>query len=164
MSITSQLATSDSKKVLIFSAQTPPMSNKQIYFLFSQHQMEDVLMDASMRSVPFSPPYIEGIAEWRDQVLPVISLETCLGLKSLNSAKIQRLMVVRAFRNRAAPMGFHRIMLQIVPPIRILTLPVECVPVSARWIPENFFTKGVYEWEEGILVVVHMKNILTGIN
>jgi len=160
---TNQIATSE-QKVLIFSAQTPRVSNRQIYFLFSQHQMEDILMDTSARPVPFSPSYVEGVAEWRNQVLPVISLEACLGMESLNSPKIQRLMVVRALKNEAAPMGIYRIMLRIVPPIRMLTLPIECSPVSNRWIPEKFFTKGVYEWEGGLLVAAHMKNILDGRN
>lgn len=160
---TSQIATSE-QRVLIFSAQTPRVSNRQIYFLFSQHQMEDILMDTAVWPVPFSPSYIEGVAEWRNQVLPVISLEACLGMESLNSPKIQRLMVVRALRNEAAPMGIYRIMLRIVPPIRMLTLPIECFPVSDGWIPENFFAKGVYEWEDGFLVAAHMKNIIDGRN
>ena len=150
------------QRVLIFSAQTPHVSNRQIYFLFSQHQLEDILMDTSVRSVPFSPTYFEGVAEWCNQILPVISLESCLGMESLNSQKVQRLMVVRALKNEAAPMGIYRIMLRIVPPIRMLTLPIECSPVSDGWVPENFFTKGVYEWEDGFLVVAHMKNILDG--
>jgi len=160
---TDQIATSE-QRVLIFSALTPRVSNRQIYFLFSQHQMEDILMDTSVRSVPLSPSYIEGVAEWRNQVLPVISLEACLGMESLNSQKVQRLMVVRALKDEAAPMGIYRIMLRIVPPIRMLTLPIKCTPVSAGWIPENFFTKGVYEWEDGFFVVAHMKNILDGRN
>ena len=152
------------QRVLIFSALTPRVLNRQIYFLFSQHQMEDILMDTSVQSVPLSPSYIEGVAEWRNQVLPVISIEACLGMESLNSSKIQRLMVVRALKDEAAPMGIYRIMLRIVPPIRMLTLPIECSPVSDEWIPEQFFTKGVYEWEDGFLVVAHMKNILDGRN
>jgi len=160
---TDQIATSE-QRVLIFSALTPRVSNRQIYFLFSQHQMEDILMDTSVRSVPLSPSYIEGVAEWRNQVLPVISLEACLGMESLNSQKVQRLMVVRALKDEAAPMGIYRIMLRIVPPIRMLTLPIKCTPVSAGWIPEKFFTKGVYEWEDGFFVVAHMKNILDGRN
>jgi chemotaxis signal transduction protein len=150
------------QRVLIFSAQTPRISNRQIYFLFSQHQMEDILMDTSVRPVPFSPFYIDGIAEWHNQVLPVISLEACLGMESLNSSKVQRLMVVRALKNEAAPMGIYRIMLRIVPPIRMLTLPIECSPVSDEWIPESFFSRAVYEWEDGFLVVAHMKNIIDG--
>ena len=163
MQDTDQIATTE-KRVLIFLAQTPRVSKRQIYFLFSQQQMEDILMDTSVRPVPFSPAYIEGVAGWRNQVLPVISLEACLGMEFLNSAKTQRLMVVRALKNEAAPMGIYRIMLRIVPPIRMLTLPIECSPVSDEWIPEKFFAKGVYEWEDGFLVVAHMKNIIDGRN
>ena len=163
MQDTNQIATSE-KRVLILSAQTPRVSNRQIYFLFSQHQMEDILMDTAVQSVPLSESYIEGVAEWRNQVLPVISLEACLGMEFLNSPKTQRLMVVRAFKNEAAPMGIYRIMLRVVPPIRMLTLPIECSPVSDEWIPEKIFARGVYEWEDGFLVVAHMKNILDGRN
>ncbi len=158
-----QVAASE-RRVLIFSARTPRVSNRQIYFLFSQRQMEDILMDTSVRPVPLAPTYIEGIAEWGNQVLPVISLEACLGMESLKSPKNQRLMVVRALKNEAAPMGIYRIMLRIVPPIRMLTLPIDCSPVYDTWIPEKFFTKAVYEWDDGYLVVADMKNILEGRN
>jgi chemotaxis signal transduction protein len=160
-----QIAASE-KRVLIFAAQTPRASDRQIYFLFSQHQMEDIVMDSSVRPVPFSPCHIEGLAEWQNQVLPVISLETCLGMKSLISQKIQRLMVIRAQKNESAPMGFYRIMVRMVPPIRMLTLPIECRPVSHShgWIPENPYIMGVYEWEHGFLVVAHMNDILNGRN
>ena len=163
MQDTDQIATTE-KRVLIFLAQTPRVSKRQIYFLFSQQQMEDILMDTSVRPVPFSASYIEGVAAWRNQVLPVISLEACLGLEFQNSKKIQRLMVVRALKNETAPRDFYRIMIRMVPPIRMLTLPIECSPVSEGWIPEKFFTMGVYEWEDKFLVVVDMKNILNGRN
>ncbi len=160
---TNKISTSE-RRVLIFTAQTPKVSNRQIYFLFSQHQMEDILMDASVQPVPFSPSYIEGVAEWRDQVLPVISLEACLGMESLYSSKVQRLMVVQAPKNDAASMEIYRIMLRVVPPVRMLTLPIECSPVSDGWIPEKYFARAVYEWEDGFLVVSHMANILDGGN
>ena len=160
---TSQVDTSE-QRVLIFSAQTPWVSNKQIYFLFSQHQVEDILMDTSVQSVPFCPGHIEGLAEWHNQALPVISLEACLGLEFLNSPKIQRLLVVRALKNETAPRDFYRVMIRMVPPIQMLTLPIECSPVSEKWIPEKFFSMGVYEWEDKFLVVANMKNILNGKN
>ena len=155
---------SSEQRVLIFSALTPRVSDRQIHFLFSQHQMEDILMDAPVRTVPLAPAYVEGIAEWHHQVLPVIALESCLGMESLKSPKIQRLMVVRAVKSEAAPTGIYRIMLRIVPPIRMLTLPIECSPVTSEWIPEKTFTKAVYEWEDGFLVVADLKNILEGRN
>ena len=160
---TNQITASE-QRVLIFSAQSPWVSNRQIYFLFSQHQLEDILMDTSVQPVPFSPDHIEGVAKWHDQVLPVISLEACLGLEYLKSKNIQRLMVVRALKNKTAPRDFYRIMIRMVPPIRMLTLPIECSPVSEGWISEKFFTMGVYEWEDKILVVADMNNIVNGRN
>jgi chemotaxis signal transduction protein len=150
--------------VLIFTAQTPRVSNKKIHFLFSQKQMEDILMDSAVRPVPFAPSYIEGLTEWRQEILPVISLEACLGMEYLNSTKTQRLMVIRAMRDEGDPMGIYRLMLRVVPPIRMVALPIECIPVSDDWIPESFFARGVFEWEDGLLVIADMKKIFTGIN
>jgi len=154
----------DEQRVLIFSAQTPRVSKKKIHFLFSQKQMEGILMDTAVRPVPFAPSYIEGLTEWRKEILPVISLETCLGMEYLNSTKTQRLMVIRAMRDEGDPMGIYRLMLRVVPPIRMVALPVECNPVSDDWFPESLFAKGVFEWEEGLLVIPDMKKIFTGIN
>lgn len=152
------------KRVIIFTAQTSKISNRQVYFLFSQLQMEDLLMDTPVQPVPLSSHYIEGVAEWHDQVLPIISLEACLGMEFQNSFQIQRLMVVRAQKNYYASKDICRVMLRVVPPIRMLTLPIKCSPASDRWIPKNKFARAVYEWENGFLVVAHMANILDGGN
>jgi len=84
------------QRVLIFPAQTPKVLDRQVYFLFSLVQMEDVIMDAAVHPVPFSPPYIEGVAEWRDHVVPVLSLEECLGLKPLLKKKQLRWKIIEA--------------------------------------------------------------------
>lgn len=158
---TNKISTSE-QRVLIITAQSPKVSSRQIYFLFSQHQMEDVLMDTSVLPVPFSPSYVEGVAEWRGQALPVVSLEACLGMEFRNSSKVQRLMVVRAPKNDAASTEQYRIMVRVVPPIRMQTLPINYVPGSDKWIPEKYFARAVYEGEDGFMVVAHLKNILCG--
>ena len=156
--------TSDSaayeQRVLIFPAQTPKVSDKQIYFLFSLRQMEDIVMESTVLPVPLSPPHVEGITEWREQIVPVVSLEMCLGLKTQSVPNIQRLMVVRTTQKNGSLMGDYRVMFRVVPPIRMVSLPFECTPVSGGWIPERYLAKGVYEWENGYLVVAHMENIL----
>jgi len=151
-------------RVLIFPAQVPKVADREVHFLFSLRQMEDILMDASVRPVPFSPDYIEGIARWRDLVLPVVSLEKCLGLSSLDFRSHQRLMVVRAPQKEAAQPGADRIMLRVVPPIRMLTLPIDCSPVSDGWVSGLNLTRAVYEWQNGFLVVAHLEHILQGKN
>jgi len=151
---------SPEKRVLILPAQIPKVSNRQVYFLFSLRQVEDILTDAPVRPVPFSPAYIGGVFEWRGHVLPVISMEACLGFEFLNTQKIQRLMVVRAAQNGSTQKNVDRMMLRVIPPIQMLTLPIECFPVSDEWIPEKYLAKGVYEWENKFLVAVHIENIL----
>ena len=152
------------QRVLIYPAQTPMISNRQIYFLFSLLQMEDILMDVAVQPVPFSPPYIEGVAEWQDNVLPVLSLEQCLGLASDNTGRAKRLMVVRAARKADTPVNGYRSMLRVVPSIRMVTLPIPCTPVSVEWLPEQSLVRGVYEWEKGFLVVVKIDKSLLGGN
>ncbi len=152
------------QRVLIFPAQTPKVLDRQVYFLFSLVQMEDVIMDAAVHPVPFSPPYIEGVAKWRDHVVPVLSLEECLGLKPEKSQKFKRLMIVRVANKEITKMENHRSMLRVVPPIRMVTLPIACRPVSVGWIPERNLVRGIYEWEKGFLVVTHTEKILLGGN
>jgi chemotaxis signal transduction protein len=150
-------------RVLIFPAQVPKVSGREVNFLFSLRQMEDILMDAAVRPVPFSPPYVEGIAQWRKRALPVVSLEKCLGMESLDASKHQRLMVVRGPNNDPAAAGANRIMLRVKPPIRMLTLPIDCSPVAGDWrISEPNLTRGVYEWQNGFLVIAHLEHILQG--
>lgn len=150
------------QRVLIFQAQTPKVSDRYVYFLFSLRQMEDILMDAVIQPVPFSPSHLAGVAEWQDLVVPVISLEQCLGLDTIRPRQIRRLLVVRTTKEGATQTPAQRSILKAVPPIRILTLPTECIPVPAEWIPEKRLVRGVYEWQKGYLVVVHMGKILDG--
>jgi chemotaxis signal transduction protein len=153
--------TASMQKVLIFAVQTPNVANRQVYFLFSIKQMEDILLGTLVTPVPFSQPYLKGIAQWQDSVVPVVSLEECLGLESSNHQKDTRLIVVRVPRIRGQH-GYYRIMVKVVPPIRMLALPIDCGPVSDEWIRARHLVRGVYEWEDKFLVVAHMEKILDG--
>ena len=150
-------------KVLIFAVQTPKIAGRQVYFLFSIKQMDDILLETSVTPVPFSPPYLKGITQWQDKVVPVISLEECLGLESSNLQKDTRLIVLRVPTKDAGRLSYYRIMLQVVPPFRMLALPIDCNPGSDEWIPARHLVRGVYEWEDKFLVVAHMEKILCGV-
>lgn len=154
--------TASIQKVLIFAVQTPKVEDRQVYFLFSIRQMEDILMGTLITPVPFSQPYLKGIAQWHDNVVPVISLEECLGLETSNNRKDSRLMVVQVPTKDTGQLSCYRIMLKVVPPIRMLALPIDCNPVSDEWIPGRHLLRGVYEWENKFLVVAHMGKILDG--
>lgn len=152
--------TNSLQKVLIFAVQAPKVADRQVYFLFSIKQMEDILLETSVTPVPFSQPYLKGIAQWQENVVPVISLEECLELESSNHQKDTRLIVVRVPAKDIGQRGYHRIMVQAVPPIRMLALPIDCGSVSDEWIPARHLVRGVYEWEDKFLVIAHMGKIL----
>ena len=158
----SSLIATQIQRVLIFPARTPMVADRRVYFLFSMRQTEDIVMTASIMPVPLSRPFIKGVTQWRDKVVPVISLEECLGLESSNSSKYTRLAVVQTAKKDAVQLSNYRIMLQVDPHIRVLTLPIECDLVSDEWIPAGHLTKGVYEWGNKFLVVAHMEKILDG--
>lgn len=153
---------SEHQRALIFPALTPDISGKRVYFLFSVHQVEDIARDVSVLPVPFSQPFVKGIASWREYIVPVVSLEMCLGIETINPGKARRFVVVRTPSKEAAH-GTHLLcMLNADPAMRMMNLPIECAPVEVNSvIPKSRLVKGIYEWKEGFLVVAHMEKILT---
>lgn len=152
--------TSSVQRVLVYPAQISKVSGRQVYFLFSLRQVEDILMNAPVLQVPFSPLYVDGVAQWGNSIMPVVSLEAFWGPKTFTSRKAQRLMVVRAPQKDEAPDGPYRFMLRITPPVRMLSLPIECTPASRSCINDYIQTKGVYDWKNEILVVADIEKIL----
>ncbi len=160
----SLIKSEEQQRVLIYPGLVETgVPSRQVFFLFSVTQVEDIINEVTVHSVPFSPPYIEGIAEWRNFVVPVISLEGCLGFKTQDAGSETRtntrLIMVRTRENTEG----DRSILRAVQPIRMLSLPFECTPVSyAGWFPDENMVRAVYEWERGYLVVVHIDKILRG--
>jgi chemotaxis signal transduction protein len=150
-------------QVLVFPAQASEVQGKQINFLFSVRQVVDVLVEARVQSVPFGPQYAKGIAEWRGRSLPVLSLEHSLGLKIPEPVAMRlRTIVVRGVhrRNDHDLLELYGIV-QVGSAVRKLDLPLPCKPVSApAWIAESSYLKGIYEWEQRVLLVVDLEKIL----
>ena len=150
------------RRVIVFPALSHRFKGKQVHFLFSALKVADILQELLVQPVPLSPPFLEGIAEWRDRILPVISLEQRLGLQVKSLRQPPRSMVVRiAEAGGGNANGLHGV-LRVAPNIQMLSLPIECTPVSRGWMSHEHLIRGVYEWEKGFLVVVHMENILKG--
>lgn len=150
------------QKIIIFPALTESQTEGQIYFLFSLRQVEDIIKEVRVYPVPFASPHIEGITEWRNRVVPVLSLEKCLGMKNTSEASSgTRLITVRLLREREGRKHpeEERLMFRISPSIRMLSLPIACTPVpvsSCSGIPRPQMLRAVYEWDKGFLAVIHV--------
>ncbi len=158
------------RKVLIFPAMTPTVRNNQIYFLFSIKQVEDIIQAINICPVPFAPSYTEGLGWWREQAIPVISLEARLGLAKKSARKKPRFMLIRSApqlkiglesRQPTGSGGVMRSIIKTHHSIRLSTLPIKCAPVAVvPWIPHREFVRGAYEWDQGFLIVVDINTIL----
>lgn len=152
----------ESQRVLIFPALTVPVFDKQVYFLYSVKQLEDILLLSDITPVPYAPEYVLGITDWRSKVLPVLSMERCLGLETVETADSTRLMVIKSgdATTKAAKETFG--MLKVSRQIQMVNLPIQCTPASKDWIPNSHLVRGVYESERGYLVVIKLQLILDG--
>ena len=98
---------------------------------------------------------IEGIALWQGGILPVVCLETCMGLAPDRNAT-PRMMVVRSGKKGLASI------IRVSSPIRMMMLPCETAPVHpVSWLPDSSPVRGIYEGRGGFLVVADMERILT---
>ena len=152
-------------EVLIFPARTPEASGKRMHFVFSALQIEDILKETTIHAVPLCPIFTEGIAEWRGRVLPIISLEACLGLVTPTLPEPHRLIVVRTPKKVDSQSVESKGILIVNSAVRKIKLPIPCIPFeSNEMFTDNTLLRGVFEWEEGLLIVVDMEKILSGEN
>ncbi len=155
-----EMNASAEQKVLVFPARIRPGSTEgQVWFLFSLAQVEDILKDTHVFRVPFSPDHIEGVANWRDRVIPVIALEKCLGLEPDQTGDSGRLIMVKS--GGPEPDEGKRVMLRVSELVQMMSLPIPSAPLtSVNWIPKRYLVRGIYRWEKGFIVIVHMERIL----
>lgn len=143
-------------QVLVIPARTPAVSSGKIFFMFVLRQVTEVLQETAIRPVPFAPPHLPGIARWRDRVVPVISLEGCLNLAPNENPASDRLVAVRTRHARVGAI------LKTDPGLRLIRPPAEARKADGDLGVPPPLIRGMYEWTEGLLIVPHLENILSG--
>ncbi len=144
------------RRVLIVPARTPAVSSGKVFFMFVLGQVTEILRETTVYPVPFAPPHLPGIARWRGRVMPVLSLEGCLNLAPDEHPAPDRLVAVRTRHDRVGAI------LKTDPGLRLIH-----PPAGARTADEDLgvsppLIRGIYEWTEGLLIVPHLENILSG--
>jgi chemotaxis signal transduction protein len=148
--------------VLIFSARTPEIEGKQIFYLFSIRQAVEVLSHADVQAVPFGPSYADGVAEWRGRVLPVLSLENCLGLKKCSALMPSRSLVMRGVSEKRAD-GLQDLyaIITVGATVQQLELPFACEPVAVpEWVTDASCLSGVYQIDKRLFFIVNIEKML----
>ena len=148
--------------VFMFPARAPAVQGKRISYLFSVRQVAEVLNHTDAQRVPFAPTYTEGITQWRGRILPVMSLEHCLGIGISEEPMHLRSIVVRSVTAGAAD-NLQEVYttFKVGATIRQLELPLACAPTQVPdWVPDPSILSGVYESDEGLFFVINLETIL----
>ena len=148
--------------VLIFPARTPVVEGKRIFYLFSVRQVAEVLNRVGVHPVPYAPHHAEGVIQWRGRVLPVLSLEHCIGIAVSGDQEHLRSIVVRSItRDNAGTLHEVYTVFRVGAAIQQLDLPMTCEPVSAPdWVSNATVLSGVYQLDQQLFLVINMKAIL----
>jgi purine-binding chemotaxis protein CheW len=120
-------------------------------------QIPEILRPLPITSVPAAPDFVLGLVNWRDCPVPVIDLDTRLGLTTqANSSSHEktRLMIARGASQKTL-IGFL-----IQPGTRVLRLPIRHQPCTRMPALDQNMVKGVFELENEILVIPDVESML----
>ncbi len=165
------MVTMDYKKAsatsfLIVPAGLHDKTNQQVSFLFSYIQIEELLRETEVTELPFSPSYVEGITVWSDRIIPVISLERLIGKSEIIMDRDARGIVIKTRQQSEASDNRHHALIRISRESRLLNEMPDCEPlnVSDFVAPDKTcMVPGVYQWQDTLLMVADMSEILSGI-
>lgn len=145
---------SDKRKIAIFKANISPFRGREAFWLISKNQMEHIVTEINIRSIPFAERHLEGVAAWQGLVVPVVNLEKFFNIKAAKKIKTEKRMLVRTSvqggKGTAA-----RLLINLPYGIKVKPLEDDFKPAS---IPvseiEALGLKGAYEWGKDKLFLV----------
>ncbi len=82
-------------KAVVAMMQAKGDGKKDIFFLFTVSQVEEVLSEITVRAIPFAPDFVEGMCSWRGQIVPVVDIEKRFGFSGREHSSSDRYLVVR---------------------------------------------------------------------
>ncbi len=148
---------SKSGYMLVFSTTLPQPGERPLSFGLSVSQVPEVLNSLPLVPVPGVLPFVLGLVNWRNRPVPVINLNSRLGLASpLNpSTNGQNRLIITRGTTRDTFVGFP-----IEPEIRMLRLPIAHHPCTRTLPLDQTLTKGSVELENETLAIPDIQGIL----
>lgn len=154
--------TQTNAQILLFPARLSAAEDRRIDYLFSVRQVVEVLLNADVQYVPFGPEHAEGVTDWRGRILPVLSLESCLGMKMNETVQPTRPIVVRSVsQDSQGQVKDSYAVFQVGAAVRQLSLPLDCEPRDVpSWIADETCLRGVYQMENHLFLIPDLEKIL----
>ncbi|MCK5783782.1 MAG: CheW domain-containing protein [Desulfobacterales bacterium] len=82
-------------KVVTANTRLRNRKGQNIHLIFTTHQVEEVLLDITMLSVPFVPSFLRGLCLWRGHVMPVVDIGKLFGFSGRVVMPKERFFVVQ---------------------------------------------------------------------
>ncbi|MCI5123986.1 MAG: hypothetical protein D3925_05805 [Candidatus Electrothrix sp. AR5] len=156
-------------KTVSVSLDTDDILERRPVLLFTAGQIDEVLAEAEIQTLPFAPEYLLGLCAWREQVLPIIDLVRFFGLRSSGKEEEGRYLVVRTVDtvssenngNISSEKMIRRCVLKVSDQIISGDIPTnsEAVyPKQAGFVP--VFVRGLFRGEKELFILPDIAAII----
>lgn len=140
------------RQIITFTVQHGRKLATTIRFAVSAGQALEIISDPPMIPVPDSPPFVIGLANWRNLPVPVMNLAAAMGMPSGLYQPGSRLLIARG----ATGSGRNDTGLIAIAPvdeIQKLELPIEYTPWKEAVTWNTSLALGIYRLGRSMLVV-----------
>jgi len=140
-----------------------------VFCLFSQNQVVEILGRRPIQRIPFSPTYLVGVVNYFDQLLPVISLDELCNPKQLGcNGGYQQLVVIRT--GTVDPATGEPLKAVIVSSTRVhlakLSAQVLATSVAGSEAPTSLkntgMLRGYFQRESGGIALIDLSRVVQG--
>jgi len=151
-------------QVVVTKVKEKKVNDKELFYLFTVSQIEEVLPEITVRPVPFSLDFVEGMCCWRGLVMPVVDLSRRFGfVESGNKPQSEpRYIVARTGAlNQADSPELQRCVLKVSDTIQVIEVAKEYTSVPLETISvEPSLVMGAYQQEKRLYMVPDLVSIL----
>ncbi len=140
-------------RLLLFS--TSPGGEAPVLFGLSLSQVQEIVRPQPLLRVPGAPPYLLGLAPFRDEVVPVIDLSLRMGAGPSFFEGESRLLIARGAR---VPL---KVAFPVRPEIKVEGLPLPNRVNATGRLLDRSLVRGVFELDAGTVFIPDLDRFLT---
>jgi purine-binding chemotaxis protein CheW len=118
-------------------------------------QIERILDYEKCSKIPYAPPYVEGVINYEDRIMPVISLKIRLGLMDNGMPEESKIIVTK---NNTDRLGLSVDYVE-----QVLTISNENVELPPEAIigNDNSYIQGIIKLDGRIIILLDIEKLLT---
>jgi len=145
----------EKRDILLVKSSGSGADDAHLYWLFSKSQLEMVLRDIVVQSAPAPMSLAQGVVNWQDEALPLVSLESYYGMAKRAVAQPTRYLFIKGAARVAGEVRLAMIVVPISAEMRMGALDIAGTPIAPLPLKENGTDiHGTYALADGGVAVV----------